>query len=82
MIRRNVGRGFCNNPVAASARYFGCTNFHETTTFDGQKMSRWKHFHIHYGQNPVVNIMSMYFAGDDLLTNMVNSFKNLFVDDG
>ena len=81
MIRRDFGSSLCNDPVAASARHFLCIDFPQTTTFDRQEMSRWKHFHIHYRLNPVVNIMGMYLAGDDLLTNMMNSFVNLFVDD-
>ena len=81
LIRRNFGRGFCYDPITASARHFLCTNFHQTTTFDGQKMSRLKHFHVDYGLDPVVNIMSVYLAGDDFLTNMMNSPMNVFVDD-
>lgn len=80
MILRNFGRSFCDDPITASARYLMCTDFHETTTFDGQEMSRWKHLHIDYWQNAVVNIMSVYLAGDDLLTDMMNRSVDLFMD--
>lgn len=82
MIRRNFGRSFGDDPIIASARYLMCANFHKTTTFDGQKMSWWKHFHIDDWQNAVVNIMSVYLAGGDLLTDMMNGSVDLFMDDG
>lgn len=80
-MRRNGGKCFGNNPIASAARNGLGWNFDETTTMNGKKVASRKYLDVDDRLNAVEIIMSMDFASDDLLLDMVNVTMDGFMDD-
>ena len=80
LVRRDLGRRFCYNPILGSTRDFVCANLDEAASFDWEEVARGKNFDIDDGEDAVEDVVRVDFAGDDFFALVVDFFNHLFLD--
>ena len=82
MVGWDLGGCFCDDPILGSAGYFVCADFYESSAFDREEVARGKDFDVDDGENAVIDVVGVYFTGDDFFTLVVDFFYYIFVDNG